>query len=97
MASSPRSFGKGITPFGAIGGRTLKTLGHDMRPLPPKKRNIRNIRNMPQVERSLMFHINPMFRNRARTWNTKPRINSRMFHVFRLFRLIRRAGSTRAV
>jgi hypothetical protein len=97
MASSPRSFAKVITPFEAIGGRASKTLGRGTRPLLPKKRNKWNIRNISLTERTLMFHINEMFRNTARMWNTILRINSRMFHVFRMFRLSRGAENTRAV
>jgi hypothetical protein len=30
-----------------------------------------------------------MFRNTTRMWNMKPRIKRAMFHVFRMFRIIR--------
>jgi len=56
---------------------------------PQEKRNAWNIRNIPLIERDLMFRINKMFRNTAVVWNMKPSIKMAMFHMFRMFRIIR--------
>ena len=56
---------------------------------PWEKRNIWNIRNIPLIERDLVYNINNMFRNTAAMWNIKSRIERAMFHVFRMFRIIR--------
>ncbi len=60
----------------------------------PRTRNKRNKRNISLIARTLMFHIKTVFRNMPQMWNTKLRINSGMFHVFRVFRLIRGVGNT---
>jgi hypothetical protein len=66
----------------------LKMPGRGICPRSRDKQNTWNIRNIPPIERGLMFHINKMFRNTATTWNTKRRMKKAMFHVFRMFRMI---------
>lgn len=63
--------------------------GRGICPPPREKRNTRNIRNIPLIERDLMFRMNKMFRNTVAMWNTKGRIKRAMFHMFRMFRIIR--------
>ena len=67
----------------------MKTPGHGTRPFLLKKRNIRNIRNIPLIERTLVFRMIERFRNTTTMWNRESRIGKPMFHMFRMFRLIR--------
>ena len=44
----------------------MRTLGRATPPMLPKKRNSRNSRKIPLIERNLMFHITAIFRNTLR-------------------------------
>jgi hypothetical protein len=52
--------------------------------------------NIPLIERTLVFRMIEMFRNTTTKRNTESRIGKPMFHMFRMFRLIRgrAAGAT---
>jgi hypothetical protein len=76
------------TRTGATVARGSRTHGRGIFPLIPRTRNRGNRRNILLREQVLIFRLTLVFRVAKITWNTTTRMNSAMFRVYRVFRVI---------